>query len=120
MVAPLQRRGPARRGAIGNGRAADIAVNVVLPFYNSLAEREGLEGLADKCAGLYRRFPKLQPNEITTEMEEQLGRHLSRNEADSGSALPGTKVRSLATGAREQQGLLHLHHLITSPSVARR
>ena len=120
MVAPLQRRGPARRGAIGNGRAADIAVNVVLPFYDSLAEREGLESLADKCAGLYRRFPRLQPNEITTEMEEQLGRHLSRNEADSGSALPGTKVRSLATGAREQQGLLHLHHLITSPPVARR
>ena len=120
MVAPLQRRGPARRGAIGNGRAADIAVNVVLPFYNSLAMREGLEGLVDKCAGLYRRFPRLQPNEITTEMEEQLGRHLSRNEADSGSALPGTKPRSLAAGAREQQGLLHLHHLIRSPWSARR
>lgn len=120
MVAPSQRRGPARRGAIGNGRAADIAVNVVLPFYHALAEREGLESLVDKCAGLYRRFPRLQPNEITTEMEEQLGRHLFNGEASNGSEKSKTKPRSLAGGAREQQGLLHIHHLITSPSSARR
>ena len=119
MVAPAQDGGPSGRGSIGKGRAADIAVNVVLPFYRALAERTGCEPLADRCGGMYRVFPRLQPNEVTLEMEEQLGRHLSRQEAD-GQQVPQLRACSWAKGAREQQGFLHLHHLITSPSVARR
>lgn len=119
MVAPVN-GGPTGRGSVGKERAADIAVNVVLPFYRALAERAGWDSLADKCAGMYRVFPRLQPNEIILEMEEQLGRHLSRQEANDGSEAPQPKARSYAKGAREQQGLLHLHHLMTSPSVARR
>ncbi len=120
MVAPVQRGGALGRGSIGKGRASDIVVNVVLPFYRALAERAGWDSLADRCAGMYRVFPSLQPNEVTSEMEEQLGRHLSRNETDGEPGVPRAKTRSRIKGAREQQGLLHLHHLITSPSVARR
>ncbi len=120
MVSPVQRLGALGRGSIGMGRASDIAVNVVLPFYWALAERARWEDLADRCAGMYREFPRLQPNEITMEMEEQLGRHLARKEAGGPPEAPEFRTRSYAKGAREQQGLLHLHHLITSPSVARR
>lgn len=120
VVAPAQDRGARSRGSIGRGRAADIAVNVVLPFYRALAERTGWDSLADRCAGMYRVFPRLQPNEVTLEMENQLGRHLSRKEADGGLEVLQANDRSCAKRAREQQGLLHLHHLITSPSVARR
>ena len=69
---------------------------------------------------MYQVFPRLQPNEVTVEMEEQLGRHLSRNEIDCEPGAPRANARSWTKGAREQQGLLHLHHLITSPSVAPR
>jgi hypothetical protein len=113
--------GPAHgRGAIGKGRAGDIGINVVLPFYRAMALREGWEGLAGRCAMMYRGFPRLQSNEVTTEMEEQLGRHLAKGDADVGPAGPRDKARSLVRGAREQQGLLRLHHLITSPSAARK
>ncbi len=115
MVAPAH-----GLGTIGKGRAADICINVALPFYRALADRRGWEGLAARCATLYRAFPRLQPNEITTEMEEQLGRHLVNGDADAGAGTPRVKSPSLVGRAREQQGLLHLNHLITSPSAARR
>ncbi len=120
MVAPLQSPSVAGRGAIGKGRAADIAVNVVLPFYGALGDGMGCESLADRCTRMFRVFPRLQPNEVTLEMEEQLSRHLSTKEVEGVSEMPGNKAPSCLRGAREQQGLLHLHHLITSPSVVRR
>ena len=120
VVAPDQSPGPWGRGSIGKGRAADIAVNVVLPFYRALAGRTGWDSLEDRCPGMYRVFPRLQPNEVTLEMENQLGRHFSKDECPGVPQAPQPKARSCAKRAREQQGLLHLHHLITSPSVARR
>ena len=79
---------------VGTGRARDLAINVVLPFGHA---RCG-DGDSDTAAlALYRRFPRLQANEITREMAEQL--------------LPADWA-GLVNSARRQQGLIHLHRLL--------
>ena len=77
---------------IGAGRARDLAVNVVLPLLHVL---DG--GPDSPYLALYRRFPKLQDNGVDREMAEQL--------------LPN-EWRSEVSGARRQQGLLHLAALL--------
>ena len=47
---------------------------------------------------LYKKFPKLQANEITREMAEQL--------------LPA-EWNGVVNSARRQQGLIHLHRQLT-------
>ena len=77
---------------VGAGRARDLAVNAVLPLLHSMdagAESPYLE--------LYRRFPKLQGNEVVREMVEQLLPEAGRGGVNS---------------ARRQQGLLHLAALL--------
>ena len=77
---------------IGAGRARDLAVNAVLPLLHSLAGSDESPHL-----NAYRRFPKLQGNEIVREMAEQL--------------LP-EEWRPTVNSARRQQGLLHLAALL--------
>ena len=77
---------------IGSGRARDLAVNVVLPLLHFLSGGEDSPYLES-----YRRFPKLQGNEVLREMAEQL--------------LPA-EWQSVANTARNQQGLLHLAALL--------
>ena len=78
----------------GPSRAADLAVNVVLPFFHGLAgDDEGPGEFLD----LYQRFGRLQENELTREMAAQLLDPSWRGELNS---------------ARRQQGLLHLHSVI--------
>lgn len=74
---------------IGAGRARDLAVNAALPLLHALARR----GDQSPYLELYRRFPKLQGNEIVREMTAQL--------------LP-PPWHSAVNNARRQQGLLHL------------
>ena len=81
---------------IGAGRARDLAVNAVLPLLHSL---DG--GAESPHLALYRRFPKLQGNEMVREMAEQL--------------LPGA-WRAEANNARRQQGLLYLAALLRGGS----
>ena len=84
-------KGPA---LVGADRARDLAVNVVLPFCHALSGGGG-----DTAAlTLYRKFPKLQANEITREMAEQL--------------LP-TEWAGMVNSARRQQGLIHLHRQLS-------
>ncbi len=76
---------------IGEGRARDIAVNIVLPFlyaWGGLTRDREL-----RSAGLetFRRMPGLAENEITREMKRLLP-----SEVDT-------------RGARRQQGLIHLY-----------
>ena len=78
---------------VGADRAKDMAVNVVLPFCHAIAESDGEEGEGAALA-LYRKFGKLQENEITREMGDQL-------------LMP--EWSGVVTGARRQQGLIHLH-----------
>ena len=100
---------------IGAGRARDLAVNVVLPFLHAMAagppnsgpawesrppESPGPESRPPERAdpespylALYRRFPSLPANVVIRQMGEEL--------------LPAP-WRKTITGARRQQGLLHL------------
>jgi hypothetical protein len=83
---------------VGLGRARDLAVNVVLPFLNALAVRDDEPGAGEAYLGLYHRFGMLQENELTREMAGQL-------------LVPSW--RDVVASARRQQGLLHLHHLLS-------
>ena len=93
LTAALTVKSEAGKGAalVGVDRARDLAVNVALPFCHALSG--GGESNTDALA-LYKKFPKLQANEITREMAEQL--------------LP-TEWVGLVNTARRQQGLIHLH-----------
>ena len=75
-----------------------MTVNVVLPFLHAVAVKEGHPGAGEAYLGLYRRFPKLQENELTREMAHQLLAPAWRPEVK---------------GACRQQGLLHLHQLLS-------
>ena len=118
---------PAEAGSggavIGQGRARDLAVNVVLPFLQAVdlqppdlktAEPQdvGRPDRPDRIVGpealfegrywdLYRAFGKLQDNDVTKEMARLL--------------LP-PPWRSVANSARRQQGLIRLHRLLAGQS----
>ena len=98
------------RSLIGPGRARDLAVNVVLPFFHSLEtharavvlvegdREEDREGdLGQRYFQIYRRFGLLQDNVLLGEMRDRL--------LDPAGA-------GMIDSARRQQGLLHLHHLL--------
>ena len=77
---------------IGTGRVRDLAVNVALPLLHSLAGGEESPHL-----DTYRRFPRLQGNEVVREMADQL---LTE------------EWRPIVNSARRQQGLLRLAALL--------
>ena len=84
----------AARPYVGNGRAADVVVNVVLPFLHAYGRHRLRQGLADAALDLYRSFPALSDNEITREMKRLL-------------RLDPEAVE--VTTARRQQGLIRLY-----------
>lgn len=80
---------------IGSRRAADIIVNVLLPFtlaWSTVVSRPELES---KALDLYRRYPRLAANSVEKHMRNQL--RLSSN---------------LVNSARRQQGLTHIYHTL--------
>ncbi len=79
---------------VGNARADDLIVNVVLPILDAYARETGQAVLQNRIHEAYNDFPALMENELTRRMRNQLG------SADAG--------RSFPRGARFQQGLLHL------------
>jgi len=84
----------------GAGRAADFAVNVVLPFGTAYREAYGLAPLPS--LELYRAFPALADNAVLRKMRGLLG-------------IPSAVV----TTARRQQGLLHIHHAWCATGMCR-
>ena len=82
---------------IGEPRARDIAVNVVLPFLHGYRSRAGDPHGAAHMLDLYRSFGRLTDNEITRQLE---------------SALQAKEWGRVATNARRQQGLIHLQRLL--------
>ena len=110
-----------RRALIGRGRARDMAVNCVLPFLHALAQLNGEAWLAQLSLEAYRKFPRLQENQVTREMRQELFAHLRKDIAGDTRRTKdgGNEGRQLVVyNARRQQGLLHLHHLISSPRVS--
>ena len=78
---------------IGQGRAREIIVNVILPFSLAWAQSTSSPSLEKHVLELYEHYPKLDENEITRQMTKQL---LERC--------------SVVDSARRQQGLIHLYH----------
>ena len=110
--------GQASRAPIGKGRARDMAVNCALPFLHALALLSGDAALERRALEIYRGFPKLQENELTREMRQQLFSHPKSSCAGhSGPGRDGNgHLERIVCNARRQQGLLHLHRLTTSPA----
>jgi hypothetical protein len=75
-VLPLSKSGAGRikYGALlGNSKAGEIAVNVILPFAFTRGKMANEPELAKKAIELYNSYPKLAENEITRHMAKQLG-----------------------------------------------
>ena len=72
---------------IGRGRAREIVVNILLPFFFTM-------GMEEKMLRLYRSYPRLMENRITKYMEKKIfGGHNPK----------------LVNSALHQQGLIHLY-----------
>ena len=91
-VKPEEGKGAA---LVGADRARDLAVNVVLPFCHAWSG--GGDSTTDGLS-LFTKFPRLQANEITREMAEQL--------------MPPQWAK-VVNSARRQQGLIHLHRQLS-------
>ena len=82
---------------LGAGRAADIVVNVLLPFAYAQGILSSQPGLTKKAFELYHRYPRLAVNAVERHMRNQLG--LSSDLVDS---------------AQRQQGLIHIYRTLCS------
>jgi len=58
---------------LGNNKAGEIAVNVVLPFAFTWGELTNEAKITENAIELYRNYPKLAENYITRHMKKQLG-----------------------------------------------
>jgi len=79
---------------IGPGRAREIAVNVVLPFFVAWSEMGKQSELGERTSELYRTYPRLGENQIT--------RYLS-------DLFWGKGDTKTVNSAQRQQGLIHLY-----------
>jgi hypothetical protein len=77
---------------LGNGRAADIIVNVLLPFTLAWSQSNSQPELRKQALELYRCYPRLAINSMERHMTEQFGLNCS-----------------LVNSARRQQGLIHIY-----------
>lgn len=82
---------------LGGGRAADIVINVLLPFAVAWARFTTQPELAIKAFDLYRHYPKLAVNTVERHMRNQLG-----------------ISRYLVNSAQRQQGLIHIYKTLCS------
>lgn len=80
---------------LGRGRAADIVVNVLLPFTFAWSQLVSLPGLGRKALAFYRNWPELASNTVERHMMEQLG----------------IDDRLISSGCR-QQGLIHIYETL--------
>jgi len=80
---------------LGNRRAADIVVNVLLPFTFAWSRLTFQPELERKAFDLYHSYPKLAVNTVERHMKNQLG-------------LNGSLVNS----AQRQQGLIHIYNTL--------
>jgi hypothetical protein len=77
---------------IGQSRAADMVINVLLPFIYARGEDNHQQELSDKAFTIFCSYPSLETNTIERHMSAQFG-------------LKNIQVNS----AQRQQGLLHLY-----------
>ena len=80
---------------LGRDRAADIVVNVLLPFTSAWGELNSQPELAGKAFTLYHNYPKLSVNTVEQHMMRQAGLN-----------------SSLVNSAQRQQGLIHIYNTL--------
>jgi hypothetical protein len=80
---------------LGRGRAADIVVNVLLPFTFAWGRLNSRPELVGKAFTLYHNYPKLSVNTVEQHMRRQAG--LNNN---------------LVNSAQRQQGLIHIYNTL--------
>jgi len=78
---------------IGKGRAGEIVINAVLPFFLASARDKDDENLERKISAIYTRYKALPGNELTRYMQHELSIESQRG-----------------LTACQQQGLLHIYH----------
>jgi len=88
---------------LGSRRAADIVVNVILPFTFAWGKLASRPELARKALELYCRYPKLAINTIERHMRNQLG-----------------ISSKLVHSAQRQQGLIHIYKTLCSQGKCHR
>jgi hypothetical protein len=89
--------------ALGEGRAADIMVNVLLPFTHAQGQSGGRPELANAALGAYLEHPRLADNALLKHMTSQLG-----------------IGRPVVSSARRQQGLLHIYRTLCTQGFCER
>jgi len=77
---------------LGEGRAADVMVNVLMPFTYARGQSSDRPELAAAALDAYRDYPKLSDNALLKHMRSQL-----------------QIGHGMVNSARRQQGLLHLY-----------
>ena len=92
--------GAASLTALGEGRAADIMVNVLLPFSYARGQSGGKPELVTAALGAYREHPRLADNALLKHMRSQL-----------------RIGRPVASSARRQQGLLHIYRRLCTQGL---
>ena len=80
---------------VGRGRAADITVNVLLPFTLAWAKVNSQPEVERRAVDLYRGYPRLAVNTVESHMIKQLGVN-----------------SSLVNSAQRQQGLIHIYNTL--------
>jgi hypothetical protein len=78
---------------IGQGRAREIVINIILPFVLAWAEARSQEKLEEQVLALYQGYPKAGEYGITRDLAK---------------LLLGPGASRLVNSARRQQGLVHL------------
>jgi len=87
---------------IGRDRALDVLVNIVLPALWHYGRQAGDAHLQNLAQEVYGGFPRLQENQITRAMRQQLAQQFPVS-------------RTVAPSALTQQGLIHLQKLYCRP-----
>jgi hypothetical protein len=94
-----------KRVLIGEGRAREIVVNVILPFTLAWAQDKYRTKLVQKVWALYRNYPKAGEYGITRELA---------------TSLMGTGTSKLLSSVMRQQGLLHIERTFCRSRVCSR
>lgn len=84
---------------IGQGRAREIVVNILLPFFHAWGDMAFQVQLKEKARELYQRYPPLEGNRLIRLMEKFFW--------------DGHNARMVGS-AKRQQGLIHLYQVFCS------
>jgi hypothetical protein len=98
---------------IGESRAADMVLNIVLPFLAGYGRDKRDPRLVTQTLAVYRAHPPLSRNELIENVGRQVFRYWLENPGEAvleGKPLGKVTIARLANTACRQQGLIHLHH----------